>query len=79
VKNVTILDRSELRRLPVDQLEKNLQSVENEKRYAIAILNGSTTMSDGDIERLYRRIKTLDVYEKNIKNEIETRDDAHES
>lgn len=83
MKQVTLLDRSELRRLPTVNLEKTLHAAENERKYAETVMNSPVTgskMSDGGIERLYRRIKALDTYMKNIGNEINERDDdAHES
>lgn len=70
MKTVTILDRSGLRQLPDMQLGKALQSAEKETAYLEALLNSTgEKLSDGDVERKYRRIKELNAYTKNIKNE----------
>jgi hypothetical protein len=74
MKQATILDRSELRRLPVSQLNRVLHATENERRYFQTQLNeGGTSMPSDKIERMFYRIKTLDGYIKNIKNELKDR------
>lgn len=77
MKQVTILDRSELRRLPTEHLDKVLQTTEHERTYSETRLNSDGLgMKNDEIERIFYRIKKLDTFIKNIKNEIKDRYDA---